>query len=89
MGNVAAGALVPYLVGTAWMAVRRREGTVGLFEKLALIVVLGVAAGFVTQGIQASLSLGGKLDGYPMYLPLSLLPGSPRSSAAPRICALS
>ncbi len=67
MGNVGAGALVPYLVGTAWMAVRRKEGTVGLFEKIAMIVVLGVAAGFLTLGIKASLSPGGKLDGYPMY----------------------
>jgi uncharacterized membrane protein len=66
MGNVAAGVLVPYLVGTAWMAVRRKEGTVGLFEKIALIVALCVSAGFVTLGAIAVTS-GGKLDGYPSY----------------------
>jgi uncharacterized membrane protein len=67
MGNVGAGALVPYLVGTGWMAVRRKKGAVGLFEKIALIVVLGVAAGFLMLGIKASLSPDGKLDGYAMY----------------------
>ena len=67
MGNVAAGALVPYLVGTAWMAVRRKEGTVGLFEKLALVVVLGVSAGFLVLGVKAATSPRGVLDGYPGY----------------------
>ena len=66
MGNVAAGALVPYLVATAWMAARRKDGTTGVFERLALIVVLGVVAGFLTLGIKAATS-GGKLDGYPSY----------------------
>lgn len=64
MGNVSAGVLVPYLVGTAWMAVRRKEGTVGRFEKIALAVVLCVSAGFLTLGVIAATS-GGKLDGYP------------------------
>lgn len=66
MGNITAGVLVPYLVGTAWMTVRRKEGTAGLFEKIALIVALCVSAGFLTLGAIAVTS-GGKLDGYPSY----------------------
>lgn len=66
--NIAAGALVPYLVGTAWVAIRRKEGTVGRFEKFALAVVLGISAVFTFWGVQALMSPDGKFDGYPPYL---------------------
>jgi uncharacterized membrane protein len=35
-----------YLVTTAWMTVRRKQGTIGLFEKIALFVALGLCAPF-------------------------------------------
>ncbi len=41
MGNVAAGIFTLYFVSTSWMTVRRKEGTIGLFEKVALVAVLG------------------------------------------------
>jgi len=63
-GNVAAGALVPYLVGTAWVTVRRKEGTIGLFEKIAPMIALGVAAMFLFWGVRATMSPKGALDGY-------------------------
>ena len=63
-GNVAAGVLVPYLVATAWMTVRRKEGTIGLFEKVAPLIALGVAATFLFWGVRATMSPKGALDGY-------------------------
>lgn len=63
-GNIAAGALVPYLVATAWMTVRRRPGTIGLFEKVAPVVVLCVAATFLFWGVRATMSPRGSFDGY-------------------------
>jgi uncharacterized membrane protein len=50
-GNMFAGLLVFYFVGTAWITVRRKESTIGTFEYFAL--VLGV--------IMAGLSLYGGL----------------------------
>jgi uncharacterized membrane protein len=44
MANVAAGMLTIYLVGTSWMAIRRRDGGSGVLELCALVVVLGVIA---------------------------------------------
>lgn len=67
-GNITAGALVPYLVGTAWVTVRRKEGTIGLFEKVAPVIALGIAAVFLTWGVQAKLSATGRFDGYPAPL---------------------
>ena len=60
--NIAAGTLAFYLVSTAYMTVKRREGTIGLFEKVMFVVPLALAAVFLTWGFEAR-SLG-KLDGY-------------------------
>jgi hypothetical protein len=54
-----------YLVATAWVTVRRKEGTVGLFEKLAFLVALGAAAILLVLGLQAAMSPTGRLDGAP------------------------
>ena len=64
-GNITGGVLAFYLVATAWVTVRRKEGRVGLFEKVAAIVVLGLAATFLIWGAQATMSPNDKLDGYP------------------------
>jgi hypothetical protein len=50
--NLFIGTLVFYLVTTAWMTVRRREGTSGLFEKIALVVALCLAAPFALLAFQ-------------------------------------
>ena len=65
--NSAAGVMVPYFVGTAWVTVRRKEGTVGRFEKFALAVALAVSAVFAFWGVQAVMSPGGKFDGTTSY----------------------
>src|SRR5271163_4050166 len=43
-GNILGGILTFYLVATAWMTARRREGNPGIFDWSALLVVFGVAA---------------------------------------------
>src|SRR5229473_6557237 len=39
-GNVMGGSLLFYLVSTAWMAARRKEREVGIFDWSALLVIL-------------------------------------------------
>jgi uncharacterized membrane protein len=53
VGNMFAGPLVLYLVGTSWMAVRRKENTIGTFEYIAFVVAL----------VMAGLSLYGGISG--------------------------
>jgi hypothetical protein len=52
-GNVAGGILAAYLVATAWMAVKRRDGRVGVFEKLACAVAASTGVLLVLWGLQA------------------------------------
>lgn len=63
--SIAVGTLTFYLVATAWMTVRRKDGGVGAFEKGALAAVLGVAAALLTFAAQAALSPSGRLEGAP------------------------
>ncbi len=53
-----------YLVATAWMSVRRREGTVGRFEKIAFGAVAICVAGILYSGFAAASSPTGKFLGY-------------------------
>jgi hypothetical protein len=62
---VAAGVLAFYLVGTAWMAARRRERRTGAFDVAALLAVLALAAFELTSGIQAATSPTHMKAGYP------------------------
>jgi hypothetical protein len=64
-GNVLGGALTFYLVTTAWMTARRRDGEPGIFDWGALLVVLAVAAVTVTWGLEAANSPTGSKHGYP------------------------
>jgi hypothetical protein len=54
-----------YLVATAWATVRRKAGTVGIFEIGSTLFALAIAAAGVTFGIEASNSPSGILDGTP------------------------
>lgn len=51
--NVIAGVFAFYLVATAWVTVRRREGTVGKFEVAAMIVAFAGTAGILVLGLRA------------------------------------
>jgi len=67
-GTIAGGILAGYMVATAWMTVRRTEGSVGRFETLAMFVALGCVAIEYTFGMLASSSPGGRFLGYPAGL---------------------
>lgn len=62
--NVLAGLFTAYMVASAWLTVRRAEGTVGRFELAALAAPLGIAATGVAFGLQAA-SPAGLQDGDP------------------------
>ncbi len=64
-GNILGGTLTFYLVATAWMTARRREGKPGIFDWGALLVVWAVAATQVTYGLEAAFSPTGLKHGYP------------------------
>jgi len=55
--NLFISAFAFYLVATAWMTVRRREGTTGLFEKIALFVALCLCAPFAILAFQLATGL--------------------------------
>jgi len=61
--NVMMGMLTFYLVSTAWMAARRRDGKTGLFDWGALLFVFADGAAGVTWGLQAAGSVAGTKDG--------------------------
>src|SRR5258707_7417460 len=63
--NIVGGIFVFYLVASAWVTVRRKEGTIRLFEYGALLVVLGAAAADLIFGLRAMNNAHGKLDGFP------------------------
>jgi hypothetical protein len=67
-GNIMGGVLTFYLVGTGWMAARRRDRIVGIFDWSALLIALAVAGAGITWGFQAANSPTGLKDGYPPFM---------------------
>ncbi|TQV84339.1 hypothetical protein [Aliikangiella coralliicola] len=63
MLSFANGLLVIYLVSTGWMAVKRKAGEIGNFEKGALALALCIFTMLLTFGFQA-IETGSK-DGFP------------------------
>jgi len=61
-GSAVAGAFAFYLVATAWVTVRRDEGSVGLFEWGALLAALGIALAGVSLGWEGANSPKGLID---------------------------
>ncbi len=64
-GNVLEGTLTFYLVTTAWITARRRDGEASIFDWGALLVSLAVGAVAVTYGLEAANSRTGAKHGYP------------------------
>jgi uncharacterized membrane protein len=56
MPNLFIGTFTIYLVTTAWLTVRRREGTIGIAEKIALAVILCLCLPFAV--LSAELAMG-------------------------------
>ena len=55
--NVFIGLFALYLVGTAWLTVRRQQGAVGVSEKIALLVAVCLCAPFVILVFQLAAGL--------------------------------
>jgi hypothetical protein len=68
MGNVMGGVVTFYMVATAWVTARRRDGETGIFDWAALLVALAFGAIAVTFGFQAAYSPTGLKEGYPPVL---------------------
>jgi uncharacterized membrane protein len=64
-GNVMGSTLTLYLVSTAWVAAKRRDGKAGPFDIVALLWVLGIATIGVIWGLEAANSRTGMKDHYP------------------------
>ena len=73
-GTIVGSIFTFYLVATAWATVKRKEASVGLFEKVALLVGMGCAAGELTLGALAANNPTGQFLGYPAGIYLSSVP---------------
>jgi uncharacterized membrane protein len=67
-GTILGSIFVIYLVASAWMTVKRPEGTLGRFERVAFAVAAACAAGELVLGLMASRSPNGRFLGYPFPL---------------------
>jgi uncharacterized membrane protein len=65
--SVSVGTLTFYLVATAWMTIKRKEGHVGLFEKSALTAVVGVTVALLIFGWRAAGIPKAQLGSYVPY----------------------
>jgi uncharacterized membrane protein len=74
-GTAVIGLFTCYLVATAWMAARRRNGIAGRFEWAGLAVALGCAGAMLAFGATAAASPDGRLDSLPAaaHYPFALL----------------
>jgi hypothetical protein len=64
-GNVVGAVFTFYLVGTGWLAVRRRNRIVGAIDFAAVVVPIVTAVISLMSGLQAASSPGGTLGGVP------------------------
>jgi hypothetical protein len=65
MNNVFGGVLTFYLVATARVTARRKDGGAGIASFIAMLVALVVCVAIVTIGIEAARSADGMKDGVP------------------------
>src|SRR6266702_7689426 len=65
--NVLGGTVTFYLVATAWMTARRRDGEPGIFDWGALLVISALAAVELLFGLEAATSPRGSKYGYPPW----------------------
>jgi uncharacterized membrane protein len=66
-GNILGGALTFYMVATAWLTARRRDGQPGIFDWGALLLALVVAGFEMTYGLEAAISPTGMKYEYPPW----------------------
>ncbi len=63
--SVLAGLLTFYMTATGWATVKQGEGTVGTFEKIALVAAIAIAAYGMASGFEALNNPDGRKDGFP------------------------
>lgn len=68
IGNVMGGSLTFYLVGTGWLAGRRKERRIGAYDFAGLAVVSAIVVSEFIFGVQASMSPTHLKAGYPPFL---------------------
>lgn len=64
-GNIIGGTLTFYLVSTAWMIARRKDGETSVLDWGGLLIALGLTAVEITWGVQAAMSPTGLKYDYP------------------------
>lgn len=64
-GNILGGALTFYLVTTAWLTARRRDGKPGILDWGALLIALAITVVEMTLGLEAATSPTGMKYDYP------------------------
>jgi hypothetical protein len=64
-GNILGGTLTFYLVATAWMTARRKEGEPGVLDWGAFLLILAVAVTELTFGVEAAASPTGLKYDFP------------------------
>jgi uncharacterized membrane protein len=76
-GTAVVGLFTAYLVATAWVAARNRQGIAGGFERAGLGMALACAASMLAFGLIASTSPTGKFDSLPAaaHYPFAALAG--------------
>ena len=65
MNNVGGGVLTFYLVVTAWVTARRRDGETSIFDWGALLIPLAAGVGGWISGLEAVHSQTASKDGVP------------------------
>jgi hypothetical protein len=65
IGNFVGGILTIYLVTTAWLTARRRDGETGIFDWAAILIPLGVGISSLALGIQKLTNPAASSDGVP------------------------
>jgi uncharacterized membrane protein len=65
MDNFFGGVLTFYLVATAWLTARRKDGEIGFFDRLAFLVGIVIAVLAVTYWMEAAFSKTGTKAGIP------------------------
>jgi hypothetical protein len=65
MDNVFGGVLTFYLVATAWVTAKRKDGETGLFDWIGFLVAAAIAAAAVTYWVEAAFSQTGTKAGIP------------------------
>ena len=66
VGNFVGGILTIYLVTSAWLTARRRDGESSIFDWAALLIPLGVGGSTLILGIQKLNNPAGFQDGVPV-----------------------